>query len=306
MRISTKKLIMVGVLTASIYAIMLFIGDFKKVINIISGFSPLIFMLLIVLTFINNLTRFVRWNIFLKSARINIPLSHNLLIYFSSFALLVTPARSGGELLKLHLLKEKFKQPLRKSSAVVITDRVIDAVGIALLGVIWIPIIAGGKYASYFLVFFAISAVGLLLLKSERIYSLAVRFSKSKTSVIKDLKFSFTELLSPSTIALTTLISAFAWFFEALALYIILLHLNQNPSFALITFIFSFSMLFGNMVMMPGGIGAVEGSMVAMLVQLAHVGMGVAVAATLIFRLASFWTINFAGIICYLAYEKWW
>ncbi len=305
MKVSTKKLIMIGVLTASIYGIMLFIGDFRKVVDVISKFNLLIFLLLMMLTFVNNLVRFVRWNIFLKSAKINIPLSHNLLIYFSSFALLVTPARSGGELLKLHLLKEKFKQPLRKSSAVVITDRVIDAVGIALLGVIWIPIIASGKYMSYFLVFFGITATGLLLLRSEGIYTFVARFMKDK-AMVKELKFSFTELLSPGKVALTIIISAVAWFFEALALYIILLHLNQNPSFALITFIFSFSMLFGNAVMMPGGIGAVEGSMIAMLVQLAHVSMDVAVASTLIFRLASFWVINFVGVMCYFVYEKWW
>jgi uncharacterized protein (TIRG00374 family) len=67
--------------------------------------------------------------------------------------------------------------------------------------------------------------------------------------------------------------------------------------FLLVVFIFATSSLVGVLSMLPGGIGAVEAGLTGQFVAIAGLATGVAVALTLVIRLATLWFATLVGIV---------
>jgi uncharacterized protein (TIRG00374 family) len=79
-----------------------------------------------------------------------------------------------------------------------------------------------------------------------------------------------------------------AWGAEGLALYFMLHSLGSDISLQTAMFIYAFSMLVGAVSFLPGGLGGVEASMVALLM-LQQLDQAHAVAVTLLVRLTTLW-----------------
>jgi uncharacterized protein (TIRG00374 family) len=107
---------------------------------------------------------------------------------------------------------------------------------------------------------------------------------------------------------ITIIFSIFAWFFECLGLYFVinsfgidnLIHVDIFVS----TFIYGFATIAGAVTMLPGGLGATDASIAFMLVSLKNVANSVAIAATLIIRIATLWFAVVVGIVAILVYQK--
>jgi uncharacterized protein (TIRG00374 family) len=84
------------------------------------------------------------------------------------------------------------------------------------------------------------------------------------------------------------LIGMVAWGAEGLALYFMLHSLGSDISLQTAMFIYAFSMLVGAVSFLPGGLGGVEASMVALLM-LQQLDQAHAVAVTLLVRLTTLW-----------------
>jgi uncharacterized protein (TIRG00374 family) len=95
-------------------------------------------------------------------------------------------------------------------------------------------------------------------------------------------------LLDAPALTFAVAISAVSWFFECLALYLILQGLGDTTSLRSATFVYAFSSLAGAVSMLPGGLGVAEASLTGLLVALGT-SLPDAVAATLLIRAATLW-----------------
>jgi uncharacterized protein (TIRG00374 family) len=91
---------------------------------------------------------------------------------------------------------------------------------------------------------------------------------------------------------LAVMIGILSWGGECLALYLILLGLGAAPSRELLnqaTFALAAGSLVGSASLLPGGLGAAEGTVAAVLDVVAGMPRDVAAAATLLIRACTLW-----------------
>ena len=106
-------------------------------------------------------------------------------------------------------------------------------------------------------------------------------------------------LLAPSALIVALGLSVVSWFFECVALGLILEGLGVVLPLRAATFVYAFASLAGAVSMLPGGLGAAEGSLTALLA-----GLGTplpeAAAATLLVRCATLWLAVALGVVTLL------
>ena len=99
-------------------------------------------------------------------------------------------------------------------------------------------------------------------------------------------------LLRPRATLIAVGLGTISWLGEGIGFYLILLGLGVAPSWetaAIAVFILAFSTVVGAVSTLPGGLGAAEASITAMLVLLLGLPVETAAAATLLIRFATLW-----------------
>ena len=122
--------------------------------------------------------------------------------------------------------------------------------------------------------------------------SAATRRATPRGRLLATVYDSARELLTWPRLAVAVGIGVVSWGGECLALYVILLGLGAAPSLALLnqaTFALAAGSLVGSASLLPGGIGAAEGTVAAVLDLVAGQPRDVAAAATLLIRVCTLW-----------------
>jgi uncharacterized protein (TIRG00374 family) len=102
-------------------------------------------------------------------------------------------------------------------------------------------------------------------------------------------------------IALT--VGAICWAAEGVAFYVVLLGFGVpagGETLLVAVFIFCISTVIGAAVAMPGGLGGVEGSLVALSVQLLALSTAEATAAALLIRFCTLWFGVLLGVVSFI------
>jgi len=285
-RIKSKILISVigGILFYAIFAI---ISDAEKLGTAFATFNWIYIPLILFLTFLNYLLRFIKWHYFLNHLKIKFNIKSSARIFFSGLSMSITPAKMG-EAFKSYLLKEEKGIAVSRTVMVVFAERLTDLIGMLILAAIGLSIFPDAQLAILFL--FIIIAFFIVAIKSEKLYSFFAslsflkRFSKSFFNLHKTSH----ELLEMKPLILSITISIISWFFECLALFFVLKGFGIDITVLLSMFVFSFSSVAGSVSMIPGGLGVAEGGMAGLLVLNGIMG-SIAVASTLIIRLCTLW-----------------
>jgi len=100
-----------------------------------------------------------------------------------------------------------------------------------------------------------------------------------------------------------TLLGTLAWFWEALAFFLVLVIFGQTIALLDAVFIYALSTLLGAVLFLPGGLGVTEGSLTGLSV-LAGVPKSIAAAATLIIRVATLWFAVALGLTIMSIYHQ--
>ncbi|MBK7188290.1 MAG: flippase-like domain-containing protein [bacterium] len=87
------------------------------------------------LSLANYLLRFLRWEIFLRRLDVHLGLRPSLILYFSSYLMVITPGKIG-EVFKAGLLRERFAVPLARGVPIVLAERIYDFLGVLLLAAV--------------------------------------------------------------------------------------------------------------------------------------------------------------------------
>jgi uncharacterized protein (TIRG00374 family) len=302
-----KQKILISLIFAGvIYLAFTLYANFYDVVKTFEKFNWLLLPLLLLLSFLNYVSRFFKWDYYLSIVGVEIKKIDSFSAFMSGLIMSVTPAKLG-EVLKSVLVKEVTGVPISKTAPIIFAERITDFLSLLILA------IAGAYLFSYggkITIIIAIVLIVLIIIISNKKIALPIINTTEKIPFIKNyihhihLAYeSSYQLLKPKPLLLMTLFSLVAWGFECLGYYIILLNFNIDFGFLWAFFSYSFSTIVGAVSMLPGGLGVTEGSLTVLLVQ-KQVATDVAVTTTFIIRVVTLWFAVLIGIISLSIYQK--
>jgi len=268
-------------------------------------------LVLLFLSLLNYLIRFIRWHYFLKQIAIHLPVITSFQIFLSGLSMTVTPGKMG-EVVKAYLVKKHTGNKFSQMIPLLITERLTDGIGMLILAL-------GGIYLFRQSILFFVFSLAIIVIFFCFVYykQYTLRFIKKlehKVGHLKVLDFFITffdhseKLLKPKQLIVAIILSLVAWAFEGFSLFLLLNSFGQFwnlKSFLLSFFIFSFSSIAGFLVLIPGGIGVAEGSITSLLNLFFQIKLPQAIFITLIFRFTTLWFGVFLGLLnLFLSFSK--
>lgn len=280
----------------SIYADVSELGDR------LAGFSWWAFAAALALALANYAIRLVRWNGYLRERGIQVPPRTSALVFFSGFALSVTPGKLG-ELLKSVFLRQSAGVPITTSAPVVVAERLTDLIALVLLGLIGVALYGVGAKI--------VAGAALLLLGGLVVLAWAPLAHRAITFLCKprplrnvgtrliQIYDGVAELVRPRPLSRATGLAALAWLAECVAFAVICAGFaGTDVPLGLATLIFAAATLAGALSFLPGGLLVTEAGMTLLLVRVAGgFDEPTAVAATILTRLATLWFAVIIGIV---------
>lgn len=279
-------------------------GDAPKIGAALAGFPWQWTPVILGLTLSNYLLRFAKWEYYLRQIGVRgFPRRQSFLIFFAGLSMVITPGKVG-EWLKCYLLKELTGTPFSRSAPIVIAERLTDGLAMALLatgglvafGIGWPVVVAMVLAAALIVALSQIPPLALGLLRVAQRLPLVSSFAYH----LQEFYLSSRTLLSPKNLLLAVGLGFAAWLLECLALYLVLNGLGVTGGWLLLiqgAFIFSVSQLAGALLLVPGGLGVVEGGMTGLVQVLLGLPKDLAATATLIIRLLTLWFGVSVGLV---------
>jgi glycosyltransferase 2 family protein len=268
-------------------------ADFGALVDALKQFRWALFPLALLLTFLNYVLRWVRWEVYLGRVDIRVPRGRSFVIFLAGLTMTISPAKLG-EVLKSGLLRRAFDTPVRRSAPIVLAERVTDGTGVILLAALSIAWAGGAELWPLLVVVFG-GLVGIVVAIRSR---LLARFDR-----LADARAAALELLGVRLVLSMTVLAAVSWFFECLAAYVCVRGLDLDVSLVETTAVFCVASLAGAVSFLPGGLLVAEGSMTALFKRLGDLTNASAAAATVLVRLATLWFAVALGLVA-LAIEE--
>jgi uncharacterized protein (TIRG00374 family) len=246
---------------------------------------------------VSYLLRILRFHYFLTRSRVPISLRGTAIVQVIGFALSATPGHIG-EIFKLHLIRERTGTPMTRTAPLLLLDRVTEGGGFLILAVMSAVAMPGltGQIPTPWLILAALAAMLVFALAkpiSRRLPQLPVspdRFGPLRRIVpyIRDLWRGMNTSFTTPQILGGLLLSATARFADGLVVLLAAHWLGVDLPLPAAVFILAVSGLAGGISFLPAGTGAVETTMVALLVLLGA-SFPNALAIALLARLATLW-----------------
>lgn len=295
---TTRRWLLLGGLVVAVFAGLLFYGDARQVGTLLVRFPPGWFAVAAGLALLNYALRYARWLLYLRALDIRVAHTTALPVFLAGLALSITPGKVG-ELLKSVWLQRRAGIPAAQSAPAVVMERLTDAISVALLaltGIALLPpslilLIGGVIIAGFVIGGLAASRYGLALLRLPVLRRWQEPLTQSNSGLRR--------LMTPRMLTAAIILGALAWAAEGIALWVIIIGLNESLSPTLAVSISAIAALVGAVTALPGGLVGFEVSMVALLAP-AGVAATAATAATLLTRLATLWLAVLIGIIAWL------
>ena len=293
-------------LAAIIYLAFMIYVDFEKVLSSFKEFNWLLLPILLLLSFGNYISRFFKWEFYLKIIEVKLHKLDSLSIFMSGLIMSVTPGKMG-ELLKSYLVKQVNGTSISKTAPIVFAERATDFLSLTILA------LAGAYFYDYgkniIIIIAVIIISGLVIISNKNLFYKIILFLSKIGFISKHvLKIqtayeSSSKLLAFTPLILMTMLSVISWGFECFGYYIILTNYNLKVDVMWAFFSYSFATIVGALSMMPGGLGVTEGSLTLLLVK-KGLSENNAFAATFIVRAVTLWFAVLVGAVSVLFYQK--
>ncbi len=282
-------------------AAALMIGDARDLPDRLGGFGWWAFAAAIGLSLTNYVVRFLRWQMYLRFQQVSVPVSSSALVFGAGLSLAITPAKLG-ELVKSYLLREMHGIPATQTAPVVVAERVTDLVALLALAVIGVA--AYGIEPVLVMIAGGVIGFGLLMLAWPRparaLINLVTtpKFTRRFREQMQEMYGGLVALCRPRLLVIATMIAIPSWACECIGFALIV---NAFPGahvdVGLAMVIYAASTIAGALSFLPGGLGVTEGGMAILLVRSGNIEQAVALAATLLIRLATLWFGVLVGVV---------
>ncbi|KYC52058.1 MAG: Glycosyltransferase AglD [Candidatus Methanofastidiosum methylothiophilum] len=313
--------------TAGIILILVFIYfvGYNEFVTLIKSSNPVYLGLAVVFQFLNLIFEAYKWKPILESLKPNVSLRNvfqatMIGIFFNN----ITPgARTGGEPMKTFFMsREEDITPIETVFATVTVDRIVESLPffvLAIFSVIYVNLFLTVRWSvvvilsfiivAYIAVLFVATYVCFNKSAGEKVVfnflTLIGKFSK-RIKKYEDLALSMVEnfhgqfqliLKNRNNLYRSIGASIIMWVSWMLRTYFVFLALGKPLNPVLVVLVTTISLLMGLIPFLPGGIGIVEVTMSVLYAAL-KVGKNIALTATILDRIISFWfVLVFSGII---------
>lgn len=290
-----RKLVVVVVFAAVVYAALVLYSDFGAMVESMRQVSAAVVLLALALCTGNFVVRYYRWAYYLRRLSLPVPAFESALVFVAGFSMALTPVRAG-EVLKSLLLKETRDLPIARTAPIMVAERITDLGALVLLSALGCLSFPNGALLA------ALGALGVAALLlvcawrplGEALLKLAGKlwFMDRLVAKIREAYETLWVLTGPVPFTVGLLTGTLAWGLQCLSLYVVSsafaeLQLSLPESL----FIYSAPLLAGTLALLPGGLGLTEASMTALMIELGgpRASSAAAAAITLIVRLVALW-----------------
>ncbi len=252
--------------------------------------------IMLAMSLLNYTMRALRWLLFSRALGLGVNPAVNALYYVAGFSMTTTPGKMG-EALRLWLLARFHGSRYEDTAALLVADRLSDAV--AITGVVALSVFGFAHYASVAVIaVLGVAGITALALRPRFIlWGIDTAFARlrrwPRLFVRARRAVRALEMLAPPMVfGPALLLGTVGWCSEALSFFVLLHALGASLHPLSCMFIFAFSMLVGAISILPGGLGSTEATMVGLLAsqgvpfETALVATGVARVTTLWFAVA--------------------
>jgi uncharacterized protein (TIRG00374 family) len=295
-----RNLILALALGVAVYLVLAVVSGFGSLTAALDDFNFALVPAILGLVLLSYAGRFLRWLYYLKILKVSVPLLTNAAIFAAGLSMTISPGKLG-EVLKSVFVRQASGAPVARTAPAVVAERATDGTGMVAWG--FLGAFALGLGPGTMVLFLAVAALGIAVLRSKRLSLLAERallklpLLNRLAPHLGDFHASSNELLAARPLVVGTVISFLSWGLECLAVYLCAVGLDTDMPFLLVVFVFAVSSLIGVLSMLPGGIGAVEAGLYGQFVTVAGLPAGLAAALTVMIRLATLWFATLVGIV---------
>ena len=267
----------------------------------------------LLLTLCNYALRAAKWHYLIRLLGVDIKVRDNIRIFTSGLSMTISPGKAG-EMLKPYLVSEKTGVPMTQTVPALVAERLTDIIAIVMLMALSLPSIgsdAEGHTTSLIWICGAI-LLGLSILASERL-SLWIISLTSAVPVVKKVSHKLEMLyrstricLSFTPLIVTIAVSFVAWALECIGFVMIFDAMELvDVSLGQATFIYTAGTVVGGLVaIVPGGVGAAEGSMITLMLKLpVAISQAKALTAAMLIRIATLWMGVLIGAVALLGLD---
>jgi len=291
--------------------VLLYVGamiyfDMGPVRDTLADYPWEIFGVALLLSSINYLVRFVKWELalgWLEIRKHDAPgLTHgrSLLIYLAGLSMSVTPGKVG-EVLRSLLLKASDGVAFTRTAPVVLADRLTDLVALVVLSLVGLAQFP--EILPVVVVTMVLVVAGVVLLGSPRLlHAFLSRASRlpvvgKVAHRVEPLVESTATVLRLRGLLVLSALSVVGWGLECLGYWLIVdAFVGVDAPLTTATFLWAAGTLVGALSFLPGGLGATETSLVFATERLvAGVNAPIALAAALLGRMATLWYGELVG-----------
>ncbi|MBM4116162.1 flippase-like domain-containing protein [bacterium] len=284
-------------------------ADLGATLGALRRLNPLWLPLLLAFSLGNYITRFGRWEFFLRRLGLRLPRRDSLGVFVGGFTFSVTPGKLG-EVFKSVLLKHLQGAALARTAPVILAERLTDLGGLLLLATLGVYSSRQGGLAWLFGLGLLLLLLVLLLAPGlERwLLGLLARLPGLRTrgESLERALASTRALLRPRDLPLLLLLSALAWFWEGWALVFAARAFGESLPLGQALGYYSLATLLGALAFVPGGLGVTEGSLALLLGRGAGLPAGPAAAATLLIRATTLWFAVALGLLALVWLDRRW
>ena len=295
-----KNFVLALGLGVAVYLALAIVSGLDDLRNAFASFRWSLLPAIFGLVAFSYVVRFVRWSYYLKLLRVSLPPRMNVVIFAAGLSMTVSPGKFG-EVLKSVFIRQVNGAPIARTAPAVVAERATDATGMVTWGLLGALAFSFGPGA--LLLFLAITALSIAILRSKRLSLLAERALLKLPLLhrlaphLGDFHGASNELLATRPLIVGTAISLCSWGVEILAVYLCVVGIGAGTPFLVVVFIFAVGSIAGGVSMLPGGIGAAEAGMAGMFGTVAGLSGGTSVALTFVIRLATLWFATLVGVV---------
>lgn len=295
-----KPIILSVIVAIGLYFGAMFLGDFNETGAAIAKLGGVGWAVILGLSLLNYFLRYWRWEWYLtKLSGMAIPHARHVAYYVSGFALSTTPGKAGETVRSLYLKQHGIS--FNNTISTFFVERFQDLLTIVLMASAAAVLFEG--YALLVVLAALVVFGSLPLLHSRVILGKLQHFSESLPNKPGKLAGHLLQLLNSSAVLLKNkelfggiLIGIVAWVAEGFGFWYLLERLGQDISPLAAISIYGVAVLVGAISFLPGGLGSTEAVMGLLLIA-SGVPEPVAIAATLICRIATLWFAVFIGLV---------
>jgi glycosyltransferase 2 family protein len=302
-----RKILWSLALALLVYVALAIYSDWQQLTAALLDFPWHWLAAVIGLTLVNYAGRLARWHWYLRRLGAPISQTDSARIFGVGMLMVMTPGKAG-EFLKSFMIKNVTGAPMSQTAPAVLAERLTDGFAMLLLagvGLFAFP----DPTARFFAVLFLIGFVLFLAVMQIRPLALWCLGWSARLPVLRRFaaplrtfyEGSYT-IFRPRNFSIALAVGLVCWAAEGVAYFVVLVGFGASADWTNLfaaVFVFSISTVIGALLALPGGLGGVEGSLVALSGQVFGLAAAPATAAALLIRFCTLWLGVLIGVVSF-------